>query len=70
MVALPVVPVDSITEAVVFSFQVEAVQVGVVAGRVPPGAGKPDCAVVAPGIVVAVDCAKLGAPGRETLSEV
>ena len=37
MVALPVVPVHPVAEALVLAPQVEAVQVGVVAGAVPPG---------------------------------
>ena len=42
VVALPVVPVDAVPKALVLPPQVEAVQVGVVAGRVPPGTGKPE----------------------------
>jgi hypothetical protein len=38
---LPVVPVDPVAEALVLSTQVETVQVGVVAGAVPPRALKP-----------------------------
>ena len=41
MVAPQVVPVDAVTKALVLTPQVEPVEVGVVAGRVPPGTGKP-----------------------------
>ena len=64
------VPVDAVAEALVLAFQVKSVQIGVVTGGVPPSAGKPDRAVVAPGVVVAVDSAELGAPGWQALAEV
>jgi len=70
VVALPVIPVDPVAETLVLSTQVEPVQVGVVACRVPPGPGEPDGAVVAPGVVVAIDGAELGATSRKTLAEV
>ena len=70
MVALPVVPVDTVAEALVFSAQVEPVQVGVVAGRVPPSSGEPDSAVVTPSVVVAVNRTELGATSGQTLSQV
>jgi len=58
VVALPVVPVYTVTKALVITPQVEPVEVGVVAGRVPPGPGKPDGTVVAPCIVILVDRAE------------
>ena len=68
VVGPPVVPVDTVSEARVIPAQVKTIQVGVVAGRVPPGAGEPNGAVAAPGVVVTVDGAELGAPRRKTLS--
>ena len=40
-VYLPVVPVDAVAEALVLPPEVETVQVGVVAGAVPPGTLEP-----------------------------
>ncbi len=64
VVALPVVPVDTVAKALMFAPQVEPVEIGVVAGRVPPGPGKPDSTVIAPGIVILVDRTELGTPSR------
>ena len=70
MVALKMVPVDAVAKALVLPLQVEPVEVGVVAGRVPPGPGKPDSAIVAPCIVILVDCAELGPSGRKTPTQI
>ena len=67
---LPVVPVDPVAEALVFPLQVLAIKVGVVTGRVPPGALEPGGAVLAPGVVVAVYSGELGPLLGQTLSEL
>ena len=64
------IPVDSVPEALVFSLQVSTVEVGVVAGAVPPGALEPPGAVLAPGVVVPVHGAELGALLRHTLTKL
>jgi len=37
MIALPVVPVDSVSKAFMFPFQIEPIQVRVMASTIPPG---------------------------------
>jgi len=70
VIAPPVVPVDPVAKALVLAPQVEAVEVGVVAGTVPPGTLEPGCTVVPPGVVVVVLCAELGPLLGETLPEL
>jgi len=65
-----VVPVDPVAEALVFPLQVLAIKVGVVTGRVPPGALEPGGAVLAPGVVVAVHSGELGSLLGQTLPEL
>jgi len=70
VIALPVVPVDTVAEALVFPLQILAIEVGVVTGRVPPGALEPGGAVLAPGVVVAVHSRELCPLLRQTLPEL
>ena len=67
---LPVIPVDTVPEALVFSLQVATVEVWVVTGAVPPSALEPPGAVLAPGVVVSVHGAELGPLLRHTLTEL
>jgi len=57
-----VIPAHPVAEALVLTLQVEAVEVGVEARRVPPCALEPLRAVQPPGVVVSVHGAELGAP--------
>ena len=59
VVALPMIPVDSVAKALMFSLQILTIEIGIVAGRVPPGSLEPPGAVLAPRIIVAVNCAEL-----------
>lgn len=58
VIALPVIPVDPIAKTFVLPTQVKTVQVGIVAGAVPPGTREPFGAIFAPGIIVPVNCAE------------
>ena len=64
------VPVDPVAEALVFPLQILTIEVGVVTGRVPPGALEPGGAVLAPGVVVAVHSRELCPLLRQTLPEL
>lgn len=70
MVAFPVVPVHPVAKAFMLAAQVEAVQVGVVAGGVPPGAGEPEGAVVAPRVVVTINGTEFRTSGWKTSAQV
>jgi len=70
VVRRPVKPVDSVTETLVFAFEVESVEVGVVAGAVPPRSFKPFSTVVLPGVVVVISGAELGPLLGQALPEL
>lgn len=70
MIALPMIPVDPVTKALVLPLQVLTIEVGVVTGGVPPGPLEPGGAVLAPGIVVAVHGGELGPLLGQTLPEL
>ena len=79
------IPVDSIPKALVFSLEVETIEVRVVAGAVPPGSLEPEQifesrneniwieppgTVLAPGVIVPVHRAELGSFLRQTLPKL
>lgn len=70
MVALPMIPVDSIPKALVFTLEVETIEVRVMAGAVPPGSLEPPGTVLTPGVVVPVHRAELGSFLRQTLPKL
>jgi len=60
MITLPVVPVDSVSKAFMFPFQIEPIQVRVMASTIPPGSFESCCTIISPGIIVFVHSTKLG----------
>jgi len=70
MVTFPVVPIDPISKASVDTLQVKSIQVGVVTGTIPPGTREPLCTILAPSIIISIDCAELCTTGRKTFAQV
>ena len=67
---LPMIPVDSVAKTLMFSLQVKTIEIGVVAGAVPPGSLKPLGTILAPSVVISVHCAELGPFLRQTLTKL
>jgi len=70
VIALPMEPVDSVAECIVFTLEVESVEIRIVASAVPPGTFKPLCTVVLPSIMVVVNGAELGTLLRQTVGKL
>jgi len=70
MIALPMVPVDSVSKTLVFSLQVKTIEIGVMTGAVPPGSFKPSCTILAPSVVISVNCAELRPFLRQTFTKL
>ena len=54
VISFPVIPVDSISERWVFSVMIQTVQVGVMAGVVPPCSFEGDSTILIPAVIVLI----------------
>ena len=67
---LPMIPVDTIAKALMFTLQILAIKVAVVTGGVPPGSLEPLGTVLAPRVVVTVHRTELGPLLGQTLTKL
>lgn len=70
MVTFPMVPIHAIPKAGMFTLEIQSIKVGIVTCAVPPGPGESLGTILAPGIIIPVNCTIFGTTSRKTFSKI